>query len=81
MNFDFGLINQITDLVGMDPRNWLGDKETALASVIVVDIWHWTPFCFLLLLAGLDRCRRTRTRQPGSTAHRGGRNCATSPCR
>jgi len=21
--------------------------------VIVVDIWHWTPFCFLLLLAGL----------------------------
>ena len=24
------------------------------ASVIVVDIWHWTPFCFLLLLAGLE---------------------------
>jgi multiple sugar transport system permease protein len=54
LNFDFGLINQITDLVGMEPRNWLGDKETALASVIVVDIWHWTPFCFLLLLAGLE---------------------------
>src|SRR5262245_56506915 len=28
LNFDFGLVNQITDLVGMDPRNWLGDKET-----------------------------------------------------
>ena len=54
LNFDFGLVNQITDLVGMDPRNWLGDKETALASVIAVDIWHWTPFCFLLLLAGLE---------------------------
>ena len=27
---------------------------TANASVIVVDIWHWTPFCFLLLLAGLE---------------------------
>jgi multiple sugar transport system permease protein len=54
LNFDFGLFNQITDLVGMEPRNWLGDKETALASVIVVDIWHWTPFCFLLLLAGLE---------------------------
>jgi multiple sugar transport system permease protein len=54
LNFDFGLVNQITDLVGLEPRNWLGDKETALASVIVVDIWHWTPFCFLLLLAGLE---------------------------
>jgi ABC-type sugar transport system permease subunit len=54
LNFDFGLVNQITELVGMEPRNWLGDKETALASVIVVDIWHWTPFCFLLLLAGLE---------------------------
>jgi multiple sugar transport system permease protein len=54
LNFDFGLVNQITDLVGMEPRNWLGDKATALASVIAVDIWHWTPFCFLLLLAGLE---------------------------
>lgn len=53
-NFDFGLINQITDLVAIEPRNWLGDQGTALASVIVVDIWHWTPFCFLLLLAGLE---------------------------
>jgi multiple sugar transport system permease protein len=23
-------------------------------SVIIVDIWHWTPFCFLLFLAGLE---------------------------
>jgi multiple sugar transport system permease protein len=54
LNFDFGLINQVVELVGFEARNWLGDKETALASVIVVDIWHWTPFCFLLLLAGLE---------------------------
>jgi multiple sugar transport system permease protein len=54
LNFDFGLINQATDLLGFEPRNWLGDGATALASVIVVDIWHWTPFCFLLLLAGLE---------------------------
>jgi multiple sugar transport system permease protein len=54
LNFDFGLINQVVELIGFEARNWLGDKETALASVIVVDIWHWTPFCFLLLLAGLE---------------------------
>jgi len=54
LNFDFGLVNQIIGLVGVDPLNWLGARETALASVIFVDIWHWTPFCFLLFLAGLE---------------------------
>jgi multiple sugar transport system permease protein len=53
-NFDFGLINQIIGLVGFAPHDWLGAYGTALASVIVVDIWHWTPFCFLLMLAALE---------------------------
>lgn len=53
-NFDFGLLNQITGLIGLAPRDWLGAYETALLSVIIVDIWHWTPFCFLLMLAGLE---------------------------
>ncbi len=53
-NYDFGVINQLTGLLGMAPHDWLGQKGTALLSVIVVDCWHWTPFCFLLLLAGLE---------------------------
>jgi multiple sugar transport system permease protein len=54
LNFDFGLVNDIVGLVDIDPRNWLGDRATALWSVILVDVWHWTPFCFLLLLAGFE---------------------------
>ena len=54
LNFDFGLVNQLIALIGIEPMNWLGAKATALASVIFVDIWHWTPFCFLLFLAGLE---------------------------
>jgi multiple sugar transport system permease protein len=54
LNYDFGLINQITGIIGLPPFDWLGAPETALASIIVVDIWHWTPFCFLLFLAGLE---------------------------
>jgi multiple sugar transport system permease protein len=53
-NYDFGVINQAIGLLGLAPREWLGQKATALLSVIVVDCWHWTPFCFLLLLAGLE---------------------------
>jgi len=54
LNFDFGLVNQLIGLIGFEPMNWLGAKATALASVIFVDVWHWTPFCFLLFLAGLE---------------------------
>jgi multiple sugar transport system permease protein len=54
LNYDFGLINQALGLIGLPPHDWLGASETALLSVIVVDIWHWTPFCFLLFLAGLE---------------------------
>lgn len=53
-NFDFGIINQTLGAIGIGPQNWLGEPALALASIIVVDIWHWTPFCFLLLLAGLQ---------------------------
>jgi multiple sugar transport system permease protein len=54
LNYDFGLANQFIGLIGLEPRDWLGDAGTALLSVVVVDIWHWTPFCFLLFLAGLE---------------------------
>lgn len=54
LNYDFGLANQVLDLFGLEPRDWLGDAGTALLSIVAVDIWHWTPFCFLLFLAGLE---------------------------
>jgi len=54
LNYDFGLVNKTLSLLGIMPHDWLGTPETALLSVIAVDIWHWTPFCFLLFLAGLE---------------------------
>jgi multiple sugar transport system permease protein len=54
LNYDFGLVNQGLALLWIEPWDWLGDPRTALLSVIVVDIWHWTPFCFLLFLAALE---------------------------
>jgi multiple sugar transport system permease protein len=58
LNSDFGIVDQITGLFGFAPWDWLGEKSTALLSVIVVDVWHWTPFCFLLLLAGIESLPR-----------------------
>lgn len=53
-NSQFGVINQMLSVVGVHSVDWLGSPSLALASVIVVDIWHWTPFSFLLLLAAVE---------------------------
>lgn len=33
---------------------WLSNPTMAKISVILVDIWQWTPFCFLVFLAALQ---------------------------
>jgi multiple sugar transport system permease protein len=32
---------------------WYGDPKTALATMIFIDVWQWTPFVFLIMLAGI----------------------------
>ncbi len=50
----FGLINYFLSKVGIAPKLWLAEPSLALWSIIVTDIWQWTPFVFLLLLAALQ---------------------------
>ena len=57
-NSQFGIINQTLEAIGLSGHDWLGSSSTALAAVIVVDIWHWTPFAFLLLLASVESLPR-----------------------
>jgi multiple sugar transport system permease protein len=51
---NFGLINHIVSLLGFEPKVWLGTPGLALPAVIITDIWQWTPFMFILFLAGLQ---------------------------
>ncbi|HEX2556296.1 MAG TPA: sugar ABC transporter permease [Microvirga sp.] len=53
-NYDFGVFNQALMGLGIEPVNWLGSTSVALISVILVDIWHWTPFVFLILFAAVE---------------------------
>jgi multiple sugar transport system permease protein len=52
-NRQFGVANYIGGLVGVPPQDWLADPTLAFVSVMIMDIWQWTPFCALILLAGL----------------------------
>lgn len=51
---NFGLINHVVSLLGFEPKVWLGTPGLALPAVIITDIWQWTPFMFILFLAGLQ---------------------------
>lgn len=48
-----GFITYLRYLAGLPPAGYLDSATGALLSVIAVDIWHWTPFVMLTLLAGL----------------------------
>ncbi len=48
-----GPANDIIQLFGFEPLTWLSTAGMAMVSVITVEVWQWTPFMFLLLLAGL----------------------------
>jgi multiple sugar transport system permease protein len=49
-----GLINKILQSLGQQPQIWLDSKTGAFISVVVVDVWHWTPVVFLFIYAGLN---------------------------
>ncbi len=55
-NPNFGAINGTLQQWGIDTSAlvWTASPRWALLSVILVDIWQWTPFMFLILLAGLQ---------------------------
>jgi multiple sugar transport system permease protein len=51
---DNGIINEFLALVGLQRIPFLADPAWAMTSVILVDVWQWTPFAVLVLLAGLE---------------------------
>lgn len=55
---NYGLINYFVQLLGFQPKIWLGTSGLALPAIIVTDIWQWTPFMFILFLAGLQSLPR-----------------------
>lgn len=52
-NPNFGIFSYFATLLGFPDFRWGSSTETALFTVILVDIWVYTPFMMILLLAGL----------------------------
>lgn len=54
LQFNYGFVNTVLLNLGMEGRLWLSQPDLAFGSIIAVDIWHWTSFQFLILLAGIE---------------------------
>jgi len=52
-NPDFGILSYLVGLVGLHDFKWASAPSTALLTVVLVDVWVYTPFIIILLLAGL----------------------------
>jgi multiple sugar transport system permease protein len=48
-----GPVNFVLTALGVSPIAWLSSTTPAMFAIIVAEVWQWTPFMFLLLLAGL----------------------------
>jgi multiple sugar transport system permease protein len=51
---DWGLIQWMFSLVGLEAPNWLGTTAWAMPTLIMVDVWQWTPFVFIIVFARLQ---------------------------
>jgi multiple sugar transport system permease protein len=49
----FGVLNELMFRLGLPTQAWAGDANLAMFTIILADVWEWTPFFFLLMLAGL----------------------------
>jgi len=63
-NPNFGILSYFVQLLGVSNFKWASDPHTALFTVVLVDVWVYTPFIMILLLAGL----RSLPQQPFEAA-------------
>lgn len=52
-NTQLGVVNYLLGLIGIGQVDWLGGETSAYLTVVLAQIWEWTPFVALVLSASL----------------------------
>ena len=53
-DYDYGIINYFITQIGLNKIPFLSSHAWALNAAIIADVWQWTPFAAIVLLAGLE---------------------------
>lgn len=48
-----GVLNYLLGLVGLPPSTWVYNTKTVIPTLVIVEVWHWTPLVMLIVLGGL----------------------------
>lgn len=51
---EFGMVNQLLDIVGVTGPSWLTDPTWNFAAMVLVNVWLGIPFMMVILLGGLQ---------------------------
>ena len=53
LNFRYGPLNVLLGALGLPTQNWLPHPTGAMGALILADVWQWTPFVMIVIVAGL----------------------------
>jgi len=48
-----GVLNYLLSLVGLPPSQWVYSPTLVIPSLVLVEVWHWTPLIMLIVLGGM----------------------------
>src|ERR687892_1679533 len=57
-NDQFGIVGVVWEGLGFAPQAWLAERWPAFAIIVFTDVWIWTPWFTIILLAGLKSLPR-----------------------
>lgn len=53
-NFEYGAVNQLLGMVGIEPIKWLSDAPWNFAAMVITNVWLGIPFMMVIILGGLQ---------------------------
>jgi multiple sugar transport system permease protein len=53
LNPEIGVINYLLTSIGLPPGLWVASPDAVIPTLVMVDVWKWTPMITLIVLAGL----------------------------
>lgn len=48
-----GVLNWLLGQIGLPPSMWVYSANTVIPTLVMIEVWHWTPLVMLLILGGL----------------------------
>jgi multiple sugar transport system permease protein len=53
-----GVLNYLLTSMGLPPSQWVYSPSTVIPTLVMVEVWHWTPLVMLIVLGGLSQLPR-----------------------